>query len=110
MILQPRPYLFAFFSSIIARGESSYNQRQSQLWAGYRAARNGQLNSGRVSKTASSRGGTTQRSRAAQKPYTPASFGPTESQYFGKTDDWNVGNLAPGKKKVVFGDDFSIGE
>ena len=91
----------------MARGGLSHNQRQSQVWAAYRAVRDGQLNSGRVSKTTSSRGGTAK--RGTRKPYTPANFGPTESQYFGKTDDWNPGSLVPGKK-VVFGDDFRIGE
>ena len=94
----------------MARGGQSHNQRQSQIWAGYRAARNGHLKNGRVSKTTSSRGGTAQRSRATQKPYTPANFSQAESQYFGKTDDWNAGCLVLGKKKVVFGDDFQITE
>lgn len=94
----------------MARGALSHNQRQSQVWAGYRAVRNGHHHTGRVLKTTSSRGGTARKPRGTRKPYTPAEFGPTESQYFSRTGEWNAGLLLPGTKKVVFGDDFAISE
>lgn len=56
----------------MARDRISHNQRQSQVWAGYRAARDGHLARGRVSKSTSSRGGTARESRGTQKPYAPA--------------------------------------
>ncbi|CAD6580869.1 MAG: hypothetical protein ASARMPRED_000352 [Alectoria sarmentosa] len=92
----------------MARGGLSDNQRQSQVGAGYRAARNDHLTSGRVSKTTSSREGTTRKPRSTTTPYTPAEFSYSETQYFSKTDAWNAGCLIPGTKKVVFGYDFGI--
>lgn len=96
----------------MTRGGLSHNQRQSQFWSGYRAARDSHLTSGRVSKTTSTRGGTARKPRGTRtrKAYTPAEIRPTESQYFSKAGEWNAGLLLPGTKKVVFNDDFAIGD
>ena len=75
----------------MARDGISHNQRQSQVWAGYRAARDGHLVRGRASKSTSSRGGTARESRGTQKPYAPAKFCSMETQYFAKTGDGTLG-------------------
>ena len=94
----------------MARGGLSHNQRQSQFCAGYRAVRDGHFTSGRVSKTTSSHGGAARKPRATHKPYTPAQYRPTETQYFANTGQWKAGSFEPGNKKVIFGDDFGINE
>lgn len=83
----------------MARGRLSQNQTQSGLITG-----------GRVSKTTSSRGGTTKKPRANRKPYKLALYRAIETLYFAKTDGWKAGCLDPGIKKIIFGGDFGINE